>query len=295
MKLPIVRAICLLLSVLLWAPAFAGQPVKVLVSTHPLQRLVTSVTDTSQVEVSVLLERGVTPHDAVLRPRQLQQLVQADLVVWMGPEVEPYLTQWLKKRSGPTLDISTLEGIKRWPMRKHSGHDHGHTHDAHFDIHLWWSRQNLMLAGNAVAERLVALQPELQTVIAPAQAKFMQDMAQLDKQFAPGAANLPPFAVFHDGWQYLERDLGQDAAAGFVLDGELSMGVKHLAQLQARFKEHPVQCVLLEPGMNTSLVNKIIPGTPTVTLDPLGWDAPGQGVVDMLRHAYEQLQNCAKN
>lgn len=297
-RYPMTRRFALGLSLLLglsgMAPALAAGTVQVLVSTHPLARLAKSVTPAGPVQVETLLDRGVTPHDAVLRPRQLQQLVGADLVVWMGPEVEPYLAQWMKKRSGPTLDISTLDGVQRWPMREHSGHDHGHTHHARHDIHLWWSRNNLTLAGNAVAERLVAQQPDLKSTIEPVRTQFMQDMAQLGTAFAPGAATIPPFAVFHDGWQYLERDLGQDAAAGFVLDGELSLGVKHLAHLRERFKTHPVACVLLEPGMNTALVGKILPGTPTVTLDPLGWDAPGQGVVEMLRHAYVQLQTCGK-
>lgn len=290
----IAHGLCLLLGLSLMTPALAAETVNVLVSTHPLARLAKSVTPEGQVQVATLLDQGVTPHDAVLRPRQLQQLVEADLVVWMGSEIEPYLALWMKKRTGPTLDISALEGVQRLPMREHSGHDHGHTHDARHDIHLWWSRHNLTLAGNAMAERLIALQPDIHSVIEPARGKFLQDMAQLGKTFAPGAAVIPPFAVFHDGWQYLERDLGQSASAGFVLDGELSMGVKHLAHLQERFKTHPVACVLLEPGMNTSLVGKILPGTPTVTLDPLGWDAPGQGAVEMLRHAYVQLQTCGK-
>ncbi len=292
----ILPVLSVLAGVFACVPAYAQ--LSVLVSTNPLARLVTNVSNTGQVEVITLLDRGVTPHDAVLRPRQLQQLVQADLVVWMGPDIEPYLAIWMKKRTGPTLDISALDGIKRLPMREqaaHSAHEHGHTHHSRFDIHLWWSRHNLTLSGNAVADRLVAMQPDLHTTIEQARHSFVQDMAQLDKTYAPGSADFPAFAVFHDGWQYLEHDLGQTASAGFVLDGELSMGVKHLAELQARFKTHPVQCVLLEPGMNTSLVNKILPGTPTITLDPLGWDAPGQSVADLLRHAYEQLLHCAKN
>lgn len=267
-------------------------PLTVAVSVHPLARVVNSVARSPAIKVETLLSPGATPHDAALRPRQLEQLVKADLVVWMGPEVEPYLAQWLQKRSGPTLDISTLPGIVKLPMAAHSDEEHGHTHNAHFDVHLWWSRQNLSLAANAVADRLLALAPALQSGISRQREQFMQDMALLEKAWPASANKLPSFAVFHDGWQYLEHDLGQSADAGFVLDGELSMGVKHLAELQQRFQSRQVECVLLEPGMNTSLVRKLLPSTPTVTLDPLGWDAPGDGVIDLLQHAYQTLKNC---
>lgn len=265
---------------------------QVVVSTHPLARLVNSVSLPQQVHVDTLLAPGVTPHDAVLRPRQLQQLMDADLVVWMGAEVEPYLAMWMRKRERATLDIGALPTLLRLPVRKLSSKEHGHTHDAHYDIHLWWSQQNLLVAGNAIAERLNVQQPRARVDVEQRRQQFVQDMAQLAQQFAPAQADLPAFAVFHDGWQYLEHDLGQASTAGFVLDGELSMGVRHLAALKQHFDEHPVQCVLLEPGMSTTLVDKILPGTATVMLDPLGWDASGEGAVDMLRHAYVSLQSC---
>lgn len=298
----IARGLCLLLSAFsLVTVSLATESVahpspalKVVVSTHPLARVVNSVASPAEVQLVTLLDAGVTPHDAVLRPRQLQQLLGADLVIWMGPAVEPYLASWMRKRTGAMLDVSELKGLQRLPVRGHSAREHGHTHEAPFDIHLWWSHQNLQIMGNAVAEGVVSQRPAFQTAISQRQTQFLQDMAHLAEAYAPASARIPPFAVFHDGWQYLERDLGQAAAAGFVLDGELSMGVRHLAALQKRFRDTPVQCVLLEPGMNTALVQKLLPSTPTVTLDPLGWDAPGTGVVDMLQHAYQRLQTCGK-
>ncbi len=299
MRFWIARCLCLLMSALVvvagaYAQSPPAEPLKVVVSTHPLARVVNNISGPVEVQLATLLDAGVTPHDAVLRPRQLQQLLTADLVIWMGPDIEPYLAMWLRKRSGPTLDISELKDLLRLPMRNHSAREHGHTHEAHFDIHLWWSRQNLQTIGNASAERLTSLRPAFAPAISAKHAEFLQDMARLADEIATGRAKMPPFAVFHDGWQYLEHDLGQTAAAGFVLDGELSMGVRHLATLQKRFQETSVRCVLLEPGMNTALVDKLLPGVPTVMLDPLGWDAPGKGAVDMLRHAYQRLQSCAK-
>lgn len=299
MRFWIARGLCLLTSALVFAASAYAQslpvePLKVVVSTHPLARVMNSIASPAEVQPSTLLDAGVTPHDAVLRPRQLQQLLTADLVIWMGPDIEPYLTRWMRKRSGPTLDISELKALQRLPTRHHSAREHGHTHEVHFDIHLWWSRHNLQTIANAAVERLLSLRPAFAPAISHKHTQFLQDMARLTDDVSAGAAKIPPFAVFHDGWQYLERDLGQTAAAGFVLDGELSMGVRHLSTLQKRFQDSPVQCVLLEPGMNTALVDKLLPGVPTVMLDPLGWDAPGSAAVDMLRHAYQRLQACAK-
>ncbi|CBL43769.1 high-affinity zinc uptake system protein [gamma proteobacterium HdN1] len=302
----LITASVVLTSVLFAEAAVAEpeRPLQVVVSTQPLLRVIQSVAPTGSVEVNVLLPRAASPHDATLRPRQLQQLVDADWLIWMGPVVEPYLQTWIQKRQGPSLDVTTLEGVIKLPPRKPmeggDPHDHdseaGHQHSgtANFDVHLWWSRENLLLAADAVAERLIALRPNLKPEVQQKRDQLQIAMQQLATEYPQGGTKIQPFAVFHDGWQYLERDLGQKAQAGFVLDGELAMSLRHLAKLKQHFRTHPVACVLIEPGMNTALVGKVLPDTPTVLLDPMGWDVPSEGIVPMLRHAYESLARCGR-
>ena len=54
----------------------------------------------------VLLEPGADPHSYQLRPRQAYALQNADLVIWIGPELTPWLDRVL--RSSPDTARITL-------------------------------------------------------------------------------------------------------------------------------------------------------------------------------------------
>jgi len=94
----------------------------------------------------LLLDRGADPHHFQLRPSQARALAQAGLVVWMGPD----LTPWLARATDTLSDAQVLEllevaGTQLQPYAEaplmnvgdhdHShGHSHGHSGD-HADDH----------------------------------------------------------------------------------------------------------------------------------------------------------------
>ncbi|MCC6002604.1 MAG: zinc ABC transporter substrate-binding protein [Pararhodobacter sp.] len=96
----------------------------------------------------LLLDRGADPHHFQLRPTQARALAQAGLVVWMGPEMTPWLTRSLSSLSqAETLNLLEVSGTHLQPYQPmrltgaaaeaaeehgHShSHDHGHDDDAH--------------------------------------------------------------------------------------------------------------------------------------------------------------------
>ena len=293
------RGFLLLLWLLLWLPPTASaEPLDVVVSMQPLARAVQSAAPPESVSVLTLLERGVTPHDARLRPSQVKALLEADLVYWWGPQVEPYLVQWIRKRSTPSRDLSALEGITTLPMRTlashaDAGHHHHHHVDSSIDIHLWWSRHNLQLAMAAIRQDLATRLPELAPALEALAGAHQLRWATLAAEAQALGARKPRYVVFHDGWQYLERDIDVEPEAHLISHDELQSGVKRLLDLKKRFAGGAPACALVEPGMNTDLVDKLLPGARKLTLDPLGWDAPGSDLFSMFSHAYGALAACA--
>jgi zinc transport system substrate-binding protein len=274
----------------------ADTPLTIVVSMQPLARVVHSVVPVGAAGVVSLLERGVTPHDASLRPSQVKTLLEADLVYWWGPEVEPYLVPWIRKRAAPSRDLSRLERIETLPLRAHDSHDHdGHHHAvATFDIHLWWSRHNMSLAAAAIQQDIAAQRPALAPALEALALTNRGHWEALAAEAQALGARHPRYVVFHDGWQYLEHDIGVDPEAHLISHDELGSGVKRLLTLKKRFASGAPACALVEPGMNTDLVEKLLPGARRLSLDPLGWDAPTQGVFAMFSHAYGALAECAE-
>ena len=99
-------------------------------------------------EPVVLLEPGASPHAYSMRPTQAQALNEADVIFWVGRDMEAFLTRPLAALGGNArqVELATLGEIELMPYRKgalfeghshdddehaHADDDHGHDHDDH--------------------------------------------------------------------------------------------------------------------------------------------------------------------
>lgn len=138
-----------------FTPALAAP--KVAVDIEPLQSIVARVMQ-GMGEPGLILPPGASPHGYALRPSDARLLEGADLVIWAGPALDPWMADPVASLAGDA-EILTLEGtpgIALLPVRAggpfeqhlhhdtdeatddHAGHDHaehdGHAgHDDHAD------------------------------------------------------------------------------------------------------------------------------------------------------------------
>jgi len=138
----------ILITLLTAMPALAEVP-RVVTDLPVTQSLVAQVMGDLGAP-GVLLERGGDPHHAQLRPSQARSLAGADLVVWIGAGLSPWLEGPMATLAGgQLLDLGALDGLHRRDYGQedhaedhdhgshdhgHEGHDHehgGHAHDDH--------------------------------------------------------------------------------------------------------------------------------------------------------------------
>ncbi|CUX81467.1 MAG: ABC-type zinc uptake system substrate-binding component ZnuA [Roseibaca calidilacus] len=87
--------------------------------------------------VDLMLERGANAHSYQLRPSQAQALAQADIVVWMGERMTPWMGRAISGLSGDTHAMALLQVesalLREFGQAKdaHDGHEHDHSHDDH--------------------------------------------------------------------------------------------------------------------------------------------------------------------
>ena len=134
---------------LMAAPANADE-VKVVTDIAPVEALVAQVM-LGVATPSRLVANNASPHGLALRPSQARDLQEADLIVWIGPE----LTPWLEKAIGSVgskatslvlfdvpsttvLDprsqaVFSLEHDDHDDHEKHDDHDDHEKHDDHDD------------------------------------------------------------------------------------------------------------------------------------------------------------------
>ncbi|MEE4118863.1 MAG: zinc ABC transporter substrate-binding protein [Paracoccaceae bacterium] len=79
----------------------------------------------------LVLPPGASPHGYALRPSEARALQEADLVVWVGPGLTPWLSSALGSLAGDAAVVEAMEaeGVTLLDMRESAvfpGHDHDH-------------------------------------------------------------------------------------------------------------------------------------------------------------------------
>ncbi len=104
---------------LAWGQTALAEAPKVVTDIAPVHSLVAMVMQ-GVGEPAMLMEQGGDPHDFQMRPSQARAVSRADLVVWMGPGLAPWLDRVLETlgEDAPSRDLLAIEAL---PMRIESG------------------------------------------------------------------------------------------------------------------------------------------------------------------------------
>ena len=298
---------------LLLAPWMALAAPNVVASIQPVHSLVAGVMH-GMGEPRLLITGGASPHDYGLRPSDARAIAEADVMFWIGPDLESFLVKPLNNAKHKVQIISLLEapGVTVLPLRtggvweshrhhlegehaKH-GHDHEADHEADHDTHLWLDPVNAIAMTRRMVAVLGEVDPDHKTDYERNGAALIERLNQLNQQLALKLAPVKdqPYVVFHDAYQYLEQRYGLNAVGSVVLDPEQRPGAKRVVEIQGRIRDRGVRCVFSEPQFQPALVKTVIAGSNarSGTLDPLGAEIPPgpdayfqllEGLADALR------------
>jgi len=124
---------------MLGAPGASADVPQVATDIGPVQSLVARVMDGVGTP-DLIIRPGASPHGYALRPSEARALQQADLVVWMGEGLTPWMVKPIRTLAGQAQQIELLEvaGTHVLPLRAHGAdmdHDHGHGHVEEHEDH----------------------------------------------------------------------------------------------------------------------------------------------------------------
>ncbi len=197
------RALILAASAMLTLPAHA---VTVLTSIKPIQLLVTELTQ-GVTSPDVLLQSNTSPpHDYALRPSDVKKIASADLVIWYGHDLEPFLEKVVSDRSN-ILTISQIPDLDLREFDSEHNHDHdGHDHGSH-DPHFWLGVSQAQQVAKAVVNQLGSLDPENAAQYQENLKKFETELSQTDLEIKKKLSPVKDkgYFVFHDAYGYFEE------------------------------------------------------------------------------------------
>lgn len=270
-------------------------------------------------EPVLLLDRGANAHSFQLRPSQAAALSDADLVIWIGPEMTPWLDRALDGLSGDAARLTLLDAPETFTRgfgeEGEADHDHGHGHDDHaaegttadddhgahdgVDPHAWLDPANAMVWADLMAAELGRLDPANAAAYSANAATAKAGIAALDAEIAATLAPLHdrPFVVFHDAYGYFTSHYGLAPLGAIALGDATSPGAARLSALQASIGAAGEICLFPEVQHNPALVGQMAEASGArigAALDPSGSALdPGAGAyAQLLRKMALALKEC---
>lgn len=233
------------LALLFALPAHAK--LQVLASIKPLSLIAQEVAG-DQADVSTLLPITASPHDYPLKMSDHKHLRAADLVLWIGPEMESFLARPLATLPADKLITSYQLAGLHWPEAATDDHHHNtHTHIGK-DPHLWLDPRNAVVIAQALAARLGQLQPASAAQFRANAERFSTAVMLLDGQLAQQLAPVKAvgFAVYHEGYGHFVGRYGLHQVAYVTYTPERRPGAKHLQELRELLAAEG-KCLFMEP------------------------------------------------
>ncbi|WP_252177666.1 zinc ABC transporter substrate-binding protein ZnuA [Endozoicomonas sp. 4G] len=296
----------LLLSLAL--PAWSEEPPKVLSSIKPVQLIAAAITE-GVTPADVLLPPGASPHSHSLKPSDARKLYEADVVFWVGPDMETFLDKTLsgstKAVSVPLMQESQLELLKMNEGNEEVHHHHAeesdhhhHHHHGEYDAHIWLNPNNAIAMAKTMSETLSKLDPEHKQQYQDNYKAFEKAVQAADKRNNSKLVDYhnQPMFVFHDAYGYLQKHYQLNIVDHFTVSPEQQPGAKHLTQLQEKLNDAGNSCVFREPQFQPAYIDRIIEGTNAhvAVLDPLATDvAVGpDGYVEFMDSLTSSIVSC---
>ncbi|MCW0329173.1 zinc ABC transporter substrate-binding protein ZnuA [Pantoea ananatis] len=289
----------------------------IVASIKPVGFIASAIAD-GVTPVEILLPDGASEHDYALRPSDVKRLQNADLVVWVGPEMEAFMTKSAAALPAKkNLEIVQIPGVKTMLLRGGEDDDHDdheaaeHNHDHHddeghhhhhgeFNMHLWMSPEIAKKTAVAIHGKLLELMPQDKAKLDANLQHFEAELADTDKRIISQLAPVKDkgYFVFHDAYTYFEKHYGLSPTGHFTVNPEIQPGAQRLHQIRTQLVEKKAVCVFAEPQFRPAVIDAVARGTEVRkgTLDPLGTDISlgKDSYVKFLSQLSSQYETCLK-
>lgn len=296
------------LCVLMICSSPALSEVMLLASIKPLQLIAAAVQDGLAVP-EVLLPPGASPHQYALRPSDMMRVQDAQLLYWIGPDLEVFLPRVLQGRNQPSIAVQDLPGLQlrhfgeapavHGEKSTPDGAEHDHQHAAgQLDVHLWLLPANAKIIATKMAADLAHLDPANASRYQANLQAFEQRLDALDQHLQSRLRGIrgKPYFVFHETYDYFEAAYGLRHAGVFSISSEVQPGAGYVAGMRKALRAAGPACVFSEPPLRPRLAETLSADLPVrlAELDALGSgiQVSAQGYMQLLEGLASGMIDC---
>jgi zinc transport system substrate-binding protein len=262
------RAVAACAILLLLSPAACRPParesgrVPVVASIPPLADIAAEVGG-DEVEVTLLVPPGASPHTFEPSPSQLRAVSHARLLVLNGVGLEYWADKVVGAAENP--DLVVVDASRRVPVVGRNPH-------------VWLDPAGAALQAEEVRDALVAADPPHRAEYEANAAAFEADLRALDAEIRARVAGWSrrSFVSLHPAWSYFARRYGLVEAAVIEESPGREPSAAEMVRIVETCRRSGAQAVFAEPQLSSKAARVLAEeaGIPVAVLDPLG---PGKG------------------
>ena len=308
-----IKKIPLILSILSFLTLFTSvnAEIKVVASIKPIHSLASYLMDGVN-KPDLIVDGYASPHGFSLKPSHAKMLQNADLIFWVGEDLESFLEKPLSSiaKKAEKIELMEIKGLQVLKFRErnifddhddhgHDDHDdHGHEGHAHgeYDPHIWLDPINAKVILNEMVEHLIENDEKNASIYKSNLDKALKDIDKLISDVKSELNKEISFIVFHDAYQYFEERFNVSVLGAFTVNTDIMPGAEQLSEIREIIEHDKVSCIFSEPQFNPDIINTVAKDMKIKTgvLDPLGATLnPGKDLYfDLIRNISSSFKGC---
>ena len=283
----------LIFSIILITASPLYAQVEVLTSIRPLSLLAEAVVG-DRATVHVLLPKDTSAHHYHLRYSDRKSLNDADLVLWIGENLETFLGKPISQRQGHTITANLLPGIQ-WPtIDSENIFQHQHHHHLGKNPHSWLNPLNNLVIIDHLVDALSRLD-QVNAEVYRENGKYLKaELRKLDRLLVQQlkAVQTKGFIVNHPAYDHFVARYGLTQIGAVNQSPESPSGVRHLMTLR---EEEKIHCIFGDYGYRSDKSEQLAVDlkVPIAYLDPLGYSLTDNASLPLLlKRIGETFYNC---
>ena len=270
--------------------------IKVVASIKPIHSLASYLMDGVN-KPGLIVDGYASPHGFALKPSHAKMLQDADLIFWVGEDLENFLEKPLGSiaKKAEKIELLNIKGLNKLKFRERNifdGHDdhghkeddhakkeddhddHGHKEDEHkedghddhgheghahgeYDPHIWLDPMNAKVILKEMAEHLIENDQKNVSKYKDNLNKALKDLDKLNKNIKADLNKEFKSIVFHDAYQYFEKRYNVNILGAFTVNTDVLPGAEQLSEIREIIEHDKVSCIFSEPQFNPDIINTV--------------------------------------
>ncbi len=223
---------------------------RIVTSIKPVELIVRAIA-TDDMSATSLVPAGSSPHNYSMKPSQRRALENADVIFWVGPEMETFLYRLLSAQEFSSRTVALMAGEHEPDNAGHNGHD-AHDHGDGEDPHIWLDPELAIEMAETIRDALARLDG---VNIQAMDQNFQQFKASVRETDSAIRARLAPahdisLFSYHSAFTRFADHYDLKLEGVLTLNPELSPGARHIAEVQDKLRKGRHPCLLTEPQFN---------------------------------------------